>query len=288
MLIGLQLFDGDPAATRRQKLAADALLGIKGVMPVNLQFHDGAPREHAGIETAAVLTGDSIKTTGAPRGSVQRKPITREVFDVLASLAGASGFEYFACINADIVVTAHVLARVAETRCQTYAISRADVDDAARPQAPTLLTAGQDMFVVHVDWWRRNRWRFRPYIMGEMCWDVVYTATMMCHSNGMILNREPLIVHERHAPTWHAPTPAARFNGMLAALDARYFSIWCRYYFALEAARARRASVEQESQLRHEYLTWRPSGSDAVRQAARAVKARVNYYRLKRSWASAA
>jgi len=288
VLIGLQLFDGDRASNRRQKLAVEALLGLKGVVPVNLQFRVGTVCEHAGVETAAVLVDDSVRTTMAAPGTVRRKPIAREIFDVLASLAGARGFEYFACINADILVTPDALASIAENRCQTYAISRADVGDAARPEAPKLLTAGQDMFVVRVEWWRLNRWRFRPYIMGEMCWDVVYTATMMCHSNGMLLNREPLIVHERHAPAWHEVTPAARFNGMLAALDARYFSIWCRYWAALEAARARRASAEEELQLRHEYLAWRRSAPEAVRQAARTVKARVTYHRLKRSWVPAA
>ena len=45
-----------------------------------------------------------------------------------------------------------------------------------------MVTAGQDMFVVSVQWWQRNRSRFRPYILGEACWDNVYTAVMMCHS----------------------------------------------------------------------------------------------------------
>jgi len=264
------------------------VLALTGVVPLNLQFRDGAACEHAGVETAAVLTRDSIKTTTTAPGTMRRKPIAREVFDVLAIMAEARGYEYFACINADILVTSDALATVANTRCQTYAISRADVEDAAQPGAPTLLTAGQDMFVVHVDWWRRNAWRFRPYIMGEMCWDVVYTATMLCHSNGILLNREPLVVHERHAPAWHADTPAARFNGMLAALDARYFSIWCRYWQALEAARARSAPVEEELQLQREHFTWRRSGYQAAKQAARTVKARMHYYRLKRSWVRAA
>ena len=48
-----------------------------------------------------MLTQDSNAIAGPGR---RAKPITREVFDVLAGLASTRGHRYFAYINSDIVV----------------------------------------------------------------------------------------------------------------------------------------------------------------------------------------
>lgn len=293
MLIGLQLFDGDAASNRRQRLAVDALVRQRDVQTVNLQFRDGAPCVVPEIETLPLLTLDAAQVTGA---AIRRKPITRELFDSLATLAAARGLDRFGFLNSDVIVTPQLFETIAADGAvgavgadghDAYAIARADVDDATIPDgAPVMLTAGHDMFVISVDWWRRESRRFRPYIVGEMGWDVVYTALLMCHANGRILNREPLLLHERHPPAWHADTPGARYNGMLAALDARYFSIWCRYWQALEAARAAGASGEDEARLCAETFVWRPSPVAAARQWGRSVKARRHLRRLQRGWSA--
>lgn len=286
MLIGLQLFDGDAAANRRQRLAVEALVRQPAVQAVNVQFASGDPCVAPELETVPLLKRDSVQAT---RAAGRRKPITRELFDTLAMLAAARGLDRFGFLNSDIIVTPRVFATIRADGRDTYAIARADVDDATAPDpAPAMLTAGHDMFVIAVDWWRRESRRFRPYIVGEMGWDVVYTAQLMCHSNGRILNREPLVLHERHEPGWHAATPAARYNGMLAALDARYFSIWCDYWQALEAARRAGASAEAEAHLRDEVFVWRPSPLGAAWQFGRAIKARMHLRRLQRGWSAPA
>ncbi len=280
--MGLQLFDGDPGSNRRQRLAVAALARQRDIQAVNLQFRDGAPCTAAAIETVPLLTLDSARATGA---AIRRKPITRELFDTLATLAAARGLDRFGFLNADIIVTPHVFEAIRTIGGDSHVIARADVDDAtAAPATATMLTAGHDMFVISVDWWRRQSHRFRPYIAGEMGWDVVYTALLMCHSNGRILNREPLILHERHPPAWHADTPGARYNGMLAALDARYFSIWCDYWQALETGRRAGASADDEARLRAERFVWRPSVVAAARQWGRSVRARRHLRRLQRGW----
>lgn len=282
MLIGLQLFDGDAASNRRQRLAVEALVRQPDVQTVNLQFQEGEPCVAPELETIPLLARDAIQVT---RAAIRRKPITRELFDALATLAGARGLDHFAFLNSDVIVTPRLFDTVRAAGRDSYAIARADVDDATMSDSvPVMLTAGHDMFVVSVDWWRRESRRFRPYIVGDMGWDVVYTALLMCHSNGRILNREPLLLHERHAPAWHADTPGARYNGMLAALDARYFSMWCGYWQALEAARGAGASAADETRLRDELFVWRPSPVEAARQLGRAVKARLHLRRLQRGW----
>ena len=120
-------------------------------------------------------------------------------------------------------------------------------------------------------------------MIGDACWDNVYTAVMMCHSDGIILNRERLILHERHESLWNDGTPSARYNGFMAALDARYFALWCEYWDRLEQGRVRAVSAGEETRLRDEVFVWRPSASEALRQSVRAVRARLRFRRLRAS-----
>ena len=151
-------------------------------------------------------------------------------------------------------------------------------------RAQQMITAGQDMFVVSVRWWDRNRVRFRPYILGEACWDNVYTAVMLCHSDGVLLNRDPLIVHRRHAAVWRDATPAARYNGYLAALDARYFELWSQYWHRLDKLRREEAPPSTEAALAKEIFVWKRSAPNAVRQFVRSARARQRYRRLRAKW----
>jgi hypothetical protein len=150
-----------------------------------------------------------------------------------------------------------------------------------------LVTAGQDMFVVARRWWSLQRARFRQYIIGEACWDNVYTAIMMCHSDGVILNREPLILHPKHERLWGEATAAARYNGMLAALDARYFSMWSDYWHRLEFARSSFGPSDEDA-LRREAFVWRRSAIAAMRQGLRSALAQYRYERLRAQWAPVA
>jgi hypothetical protein len=278
MLIGLNLFDGDAAAIRRQIAACEALISLDRVDVVNLQFADGEGRTHPAIRTVAKLSGDSTVVTGS---SGRRKPMADECFDVLAAEAAARSHRCFAYLNSDIIVTPALLDEVARESHDTYAVSRCDVGGEA---ADRMVTAGQDMFVVSVSWWRRNRTRFRPYIVGDACWDNVFAAVMMCHSNGVLLNREPLIRHERHAVTWRDSSPTARYNGYLAALDSRYFTLWAHYWNRLEVLRAAAAPAAEEAALARELFVWRRSAPDALRQIVRSARAHRRYRRLRAQW----
>src|SRR4029078_1275215 len=81
-----------------------------------------------------------------------------------------------------------------------------------------------------------ERGRFRPYIAGEPLWDNVYAAVMASHGRIEIVDVQPGIFHEQHAGAWGSGL-FAEYNGMLAALDAPYFSRWAHYVAGVEAAR---------------------------------------------------
>jgi hypothetical protein len=278
MLIGLSAHPGDADSMRRQEQAGRQLMQLRDVQAVNLQFRAGSTTTLADIETLPVLTQDSLVIAGPGRRS---KPITRELFDVLARLASTRGQRYFAYINSDIIVRPEAIDAVREGARETYAICRHDVDSIQDMHNAVLLTAGIDMFVLSVEWWNRHQRRFRPYIVGDACWDDVYTAVMMCHSDGVILNRDPLILHERHPTVWNDATSSARYNGFLAALDARYFDLWCTYFDRLEQLRASGATEQAEQILREEIFVWRPSAAEAVKQSLRSLRARWRFHRLR-------
>ena len=103
-----------------------------------------------------------------------------------------------------------------------------------------------------------------------------------------LLNRDPLLLHERHAAVWRDATPGARYNGYLAALDARYFDLWSRYWHRLEQLRSADAPQEAEADLARDTFVWRRSAPDAVRQFVRGARARRRYRRLRTEWHTAA
>ena len=285
MLIGVSAHPGDVGVMLRQEKAGRHLTRLPDVQAVNLQFRSGPTTSLAGIETLPVLVQDSTVVAGPGRRS---KPITRELFDVLAQLAAARGHRYFAYINSDIIVRPEAIDAFKRGARETYALSRHDVDNADDLSSASAMIAGIDMFVLSVEWWLCHRRRFRGYIVGDACWDDVYAAVMMCHSDGIILNRDPLILHERHPTVWNDATASARYNGFLAALDARYFDLWCTYFYRLEQARAAGASQEVEERLRNEILVWRPSPTEAIKQALRGVRARWRFRRLRSAALTAA
>lgn len=274
MLIGLHVYP-DATSMRRQQAAVDALSTLGGVEGLNVQFLKPPWTLLPGIEMLPALARDSIAVAG-PGG--RRKPLTRELFDVLARVAAARGHRYFAYINSDIVILPAALETIDRDGRDTYAISRHDIDDLQRAGSDgTLLTSGVDMFVMSLAWWERHRLRFRPYVIGEACWDNVYTALLMCHSDGRILNRDALVLHERHAVVWNDGTATARYNGFMAALDARYFSLWCEYWDQLERGRANGASAADEQALRERVFVWRRSPAAAFQQSVRSLRARWHF-----------
>ena len=281
LVLGTQFYQGDPAAMRRQSLAMDALQSLPGVLAIDVQWRD-TPPWRPWIRTVPILRRDSTTITGCA-GPV--KPIASDVLDALAAIAEREGCRYFAYCNSDIIITPAAVAIISEGNKQGYAFSRMDQDLMGRDAGMVL--AGLDAFAFDVGWWRANRHRFRPYILGEPCWDNVYAALLMCHADAMLVNRVAAIRHQVHATAWSAGV-FAEYNSYLASLDARYFTLWARYHHRLAASRARGASEAEERAIASSVFVWRPSPAAALRQAARDVKARWRYRRQRARWPAAA
>jgi hypothetical protein len=213
-----------------------------------------------------------------------RKPIVSEMFTHLAEAAVRQECRYFGFTNSDILLTPEALAPVGAGDLRAYLYARTDVDpDTGRDLQP--LVYGTDVFVVDARWWLTHQRRFRAYVVGESCWDNVYTAQLMCWAGGTIFNREPLVRHEAHPIVWRE-SPFAEHNARLSALDNLYFGRWVLYVRRLEALRAAApglAAADDEERLQREMFDgWTPGVVDRVVQSLRAVKVRAGSWRAVR------
>jgi hypothetical protein len=271
LTIGTRFYPASEEAERRQRRAREALAALHGVHRVNLQFTDETFQPE-GFETRAVLRLDSIRVTGGGRA---RKPIVSEMFDALADAAAERGHRYFAYLNADIEVAQSAVARIVTGGRDAYAFCRMDLAAGTREPREVLLL-GLDLFAAEVDWWRRERRRFRPYIAGEALWDNVYAALMASHGRADIVDRGPGIFHEQHAASWGGGL-YAEYNGYLAALDAPYFSRWAHYVAAVQEARAAGGPYDTAAIVAKIFSGPLLSPSGRARHAARHLVARLRY-----------
>ena len=272
VLFGTQLYPTTADAFRRQQRAVSTLIDRSPLPPINLQFSDRRDVcEVDGCETVAILELDSNRITGR---SGPRKPIVSELFTRLAELAVERHIRYFGFSNADILFTSAAIDRILCADHPAFLIARTDVD-ADGNLNPEPLLYGTDVFVVDASWWLAHQRRFRPYILGEGCWDNVYAAQLLSIAGGLLLNREPLVRHEAHPTTWH-DSPFAEHNGYLAALDRMYFTRWVTYATRLEAIRrdARGLGASDDELLLQEeiFRNWKPGLSDRLIQALRVAK----------------
>ncbi len=272
VLLGTHIHPATGDAARRQIRAMAVLRDLCPMPPVNLQFADrGELQEFDGFDTLFVLQQDSNNVSGRPG---VRKPVVSELFTRLAEAALERGARYFGFTNSDIVFTPAAIERAQQGDRPTYLFARTDFEPGTERDTRPLIY-GTDVFVVEATWWLSHRRRFRPYIVGEGCWDNVYTAQLLCWAGGLLLNREPLVRHEAHPVMWQE-SPFGKHNGYLAALDRMYFTRWAIYADRLESLRGPSgglASAEAEMQLQTDvFQRWRPTVVNHLVQLLRVVK----------------
>ncbi len=272
VLLGTHTWEASADAARRNAIAIASLQALRDVDIVNLQFRD-RPHEYSGLETLAVMPGDSNVLTGR-KGP--RKPVMFELFDALAREASARELPYFCFTNTDILISQAAIDWILQAGKDAYIFSRRNFDGATG--APLDIEfAGYDVYAIRPAWWFRHCHRFRTYIAGEGIWDEVYTTIVMCYADAAIENRLSLVRHEAHPMV---PVPSKEFGRyiqMLAAFDAGYFSVWCRYYVGITAMREQGALAEDEEAFARRVFVWRPSAADRAFQLARNAKAVARY-----------
>ena len=272
ILVGTHTYRASGDALRRQEASVASLLTLGTDDVVNVQFAEGA-HVADGLVTLETLRLDSNGVTGR-RGP--RKPIVSEVLDALAREAERRGCSHFCFANGDILVRPEAMAAVLGSSHDAWVFSRQDFDRATG--VPTKMEiAGTDVFAFTVAWWRAKRRLFRSYILGEGGWDNIYTALVLCHGRGYLENRRPLVWHESHPP---GPMPSPHYGQYirrLAALDAGYFALWCRYWDGLVRLRSAGASEADEMALLRDTFVWRPTLFEHAVQAGRRAKADLRY-----------
>ena len=271
VLIGMNFYAAQGDAGRRQDRAIAALRALRGTPCVNLQWPDGR-FDVPGIETLATLRRDARTVTGRDG---RRKPIVPDMLDILADAASARGCLHFLFANADIEITPAAIALIDEAPRDGYAFVRTDLDPETHASIGQM-RYGVDAFAFDVRWWGRNRHRFRAYIAGEPVWDNVYTAILLTHSDAAFVDREGLVLHERHESPWR-DSPYDDYTWYLAALDRPYFSLWSTFHAEFMALGAAGVGADAVDAMRDRLFDASRLGGGRVVQFLRAAKARARY-----------
>jgi hypothetical protein len=264
LVLGTHIYRAEGATRERMVRALDAWTVLTGVRLINLQFADDpTPSTHPAFLTRAVLRHDSRAVAGV---AGPRKPIMREMLDHLVAEADAAHCPYAGFSNADIVVSPAAIARVAGGGRDAVLFSRMDIEAATgRPLGEFF--SGQDTVFIRPRVFRTLRPRLRPYIVGEMPWDVIYTSVLLTHARTELVNRGDDCRHVAHETIW-ADSPFAPYGWRLAHMDWTYFARWYRYYNGAKALREAGRPAAEEDTLR-----------DAVFRGLTAAERAKNIYR---------
>jgi hypothetical protein len=246
VILGTHIYPAAGAAADRMQRALDGWAALPGVTLINLQFAgDPSPAVHPAFETRAVLRHDSRSVTGVEG---PRKPIVRELLDRLVDAAAESGAAFAGFSNADILISPAALSRVTNGPHEAVVFSRMDIDAATGAPLGEFFS-GQDTVFVRPAAYRAVRHRLRPYVVGEMPWDVIYTSILLTHARTALVNRGDDCRHVSHETIW-VDSPFARYAWRLSHQDWTYFARWYRYYNGAKAMRERGAPAVEEEALR--------------------------------------
>lgn len=272
LVLGTHYHPGSADVLARQQAGQESLRRLPGVDCVNLQFPD-APMEVPGFECVAELSADSIKVTGRTGA---RKPVGRQLLDLLARRAGEVGAPYFGSVNADIQVLPAVVEAVSKYSRDAFFFSRTDTNPTTGGRE-AIFFVGIDLFIFRLAWWRKNAFRFRNYIVGEGLYDPIYTTVALCHSDGILFNNRDFILHPNHDRIWKA-SPFSDWNIFLSCRDFLYLEKWNRYSQHLTRNLPEGVSDEAMERTQREFLTWPPSLKSRLWQVGRSAKAFGRYH----------
>ena len=147
-------------------------------------------QEFAGFEHAGRVTAGLEHVTGQPGA---RKPVVSELFTCLAEAAVERGARYFGFTNSDILFTPAAIEPLQPGDRTAYVFGR----DLLTLRAERNATSARSLTAPMPSSWRRRGGcrtveGFGGYVVGDGCWDNVYSAQLLCWAGGLLLNREPL------------------------------------------------------------------------------------------------
>lgn len=189
-------------------------------------------------------------------------PIVSELFDTLAD----TDCEYFIYTNNDIIISNRLIYEIKKTKRDCYPVSRLAIHPILSLQDPIKYShyqvAGFDVFAVNTLWWKLNRDKFPPYILGFPAWDVHYATNMMMHSNNStLLNKwPPHSFHIIHDSPWkadkHIPERVWNENIFWKKHKFDVCKIWNKYLYEVLLKRSNeyRTPLENELELEKKYF----------------------------------
>lgn len=201
----------DPGMAARQQacvrtLEALAPAGLEMAIPCLEHETEGIREAFPGVRVEPLLKSRADERLGV---SGRPKPFMDEYFDAACAMAQDSGMEWFGFANSDLLFTPQLAGLLGQAMAgggETVIVSRTELsrlDASGRPEPGYLEFAGYDAFFCRADWWRANRQRFAPYIIGERGWDDAYASIMLTHSRATLSWRPGLLWHPEHERRWN-------------------------------------------------------------------------------------
>jgi hypothetical protein len=270
VVLGTHVYPASGSALSRMDAALHSWTELKGVSLVDLQFGGGTGSDRSPFKSRHVLTTDSTTITGREG---PRKPVMSELLQQLAAVAAAEGSVYFGFSNADIHVSQHAIDLVSQSGLDAVVFTRMDVEAGTGRELGEFYS-GQDTIFLNLDFYRRHQSRFRPYVVGEMPWDVVYTSIVLTHGNSRLVNRGAFTTHVAHETIW-VDSPFGEHAWRLARLDWAYMARWYRFYYAVKALRERGGDPVREDQFLDEAFRRPLTVDERARTMYRVLKDRV-------------
>jgi hypothetical protein len=271
IVLGTNVYEAQGEVGEREERALETWHHLPNCRLVNLQFaQHGSNLNRDGFTTRAVLQLDSNQVC---RRAGVRKPVVKEMLTALAQEAESVGVAYFGLVNADILLSPEIISAVETSGKTAMLFSRREVDPDGIKE---ICTYGIDAVFFRTDWWAQHRHRFRNYVLGEPCWDVVTTSIALFHGDGLLVNDSFLVQHVRHPIIWH-DSPFAYHNWYLSALDSFYFSNWADYHGALAEMRSHGTTRAKELELQQKFFKRRWSWGQSLYHLGRCVRAQVRY-----------
>ena len=224
----------DETRAHLQEICIKRITDLKtlNVVPLNICFSDEVinPCGWTVLPSLSESADRKLNVTG------KRKPFVIDLFDAAAEWAMEHGIDWFIISNSDIIFTPnliHEVRKLLKSGYETIAISRNDVENVDLDQkmlSGHLELKGYDVFACQTAWWKNNRYRFQPYILGERAWDNAYAAIMGCHSKFHVFYTNGLCFHLKHPIDWQSTGYYSDYNmSIFNTVDKQYQDCYNRF-----------------------------------------------------------
>jgi hypothetical protein len=149
-----------------------------------------------------------------PNVTNRKVPFVNEIFDKLSDI----DCDYFIFVNNDVAVSNRFIKEIERNNVDCLPASKLHFtkldsinDKESIPQS--LSVHGFDGFAIRSYWWKENRIKFKPMLLGCAYWDTYFYSKCQLYGECITLNKPPAVIfHLDHQSTSMEAEPGNAFN----------------------------------------------------------------------------